>query len=112
MPPGRSATAAPRYGHEPRKRPRPRRLAAPRGRAGRFRGDRLARFGLLVVLVVVVGLYVQHALSYLSTRAEAHRQAAIVHRLERENAALAREQSSLNDPATIQRNARKLGMVK
>jgi cell division protein FtsB len=76
------------------------------------RWDRVARFGLLVVLAIVIGLYVQHALSYLSTRSEAHRQAAIVQRLERENAALARQQASLNDPATIQRDARKLGMVK
>lgn len=66
---------------------------------------------LLVVLTVVLGLYVQEALAYLSVRSEADQQAAIVHRLSRDNASLARQQRSLNQPATIQRDARALGMV-
>jgi cell division protein FtsB len=64
------------------------------------------------VFVVVVALYVQHALSYFSTRAQAASQAAIVARLTRENAALARTQRSLSDPATIIAEARALGMVR
>jgi cell division protein FtsB len=75
------------------------------------RWDRIGRLGLLVVLAVVVGLYVQHALSYLSTRQEANRQATIVQRLERQNAALTKQRAALNDPATIARTARALGMV-
>jgi cell division protein FtsB len=67
---------------------------------------------LLVVLAVVVGLYAQHALSYLSARAQAQQQQAVVQRLVRENAALEKQQRSLNDPATIARDARALGMVK
>ncbi len=63
------------------------------------------------MLAVVIGLYVQHALAYFSTRSQAEQQQAIVSRLERENAALSREQRALNDPATIQRDARALGMV-
>jgi cell division protein FtsB len=63
------------------------------------------------VLVVVAGLYVQDAMSYLATRSQANQQQAIVRRLARENAALAREQQSLQDPATIARTARALGMV-
>jgi cell division protein FtsB len=78
----------------------------------RVRWDRVGRVSLLVVLAVVAGLYAQHALSYLSTRAEANREAANVQRLSRENAALTRQQRSLNDPATITRDARALGMVK
>jgi cell division protein FtsB len=66
----------------------------------------------LVVLTVVVGLYVQHALSYLSTRAQADQQQAVVQRLVRENAALEKQQQSLKDPATIVRDARALGMVR
>jgi len=66
---------------------------------------------LLVVFAVVLGLYVQQALAYLSVRSEADQQAAIVHRLTRANASLARQQRSLNNPGTIQRNARALGMV-
>lgn len=65
-----------------------------------------------MVLAVVGGLYVQQGLSYLSTRAQADRQAAIVQRLRGQNAQLAFEQKSLNDPATIVRDARALGMVR
>jgi cell division protein FtsB len=65
-----------------------------------------------VVLAIVVGLYVEHTLSYLSTRAQADAQQAIVDSLERQNAALASEQRSLSNPATIVSDARALGMVR
>jgi cell division protein FtsB len=64
------------------------------------------------VLAVVVGLYVEHTLSYFSTHAQADQQQAIVRRLTQQNAGLAREQKSLNDPATIVARARALGMVR
>jgi cell division protein FtsB len=76
------------------------------------RWDRVGRIGLLVVLAVVAGLYVQHALAYLSTRSQADAQLTIVHRLTRENARLVREQRALNNPATIEQDARALGMVR
>jgi cell division protein FtsB len=79
--------------------------------AARIRWDRVGRVGLLVVLVVVAGLYVQHALELLSTHSQAQHQLSIVHTLERQNAALERERASLRDPATIRRDARALGMV-
>ena len=66
----------------------------------------------LIVLAVVVGLYVQHAMTYLSTRQEAHRDAAVVQRLTRDNAALMSTQRLLQDPATIEKTARALGMIK
>jgi cell division protein FtsB len=110
MPPARSASATHRRPRQTRPAPRPRRLVS-RG-AQRVRWDRLGRVGLLVVLVVVAGVYVQDALSYFSARAQADQQAAIVKRLTRENAQLAREQKSLNDPVTIVRDARALGMVR
>ena len=77
-----------------------------------MRWDRAGRVSLLIVLVVVLGLYVQHALSYLSTRAQADRALATVHQLARENHSLEREQLALQQPATIIRDARALGMVK
>ena len=67
---------------------------------------------MLVVLAVVAGLYVQHALSLLATRSQAERQLGVVQRLVHENAALAKQAQSLSDPATIQRDARALGMVR
>jgi cell division protein FtsB len=68
--------------------------------------------GLLVVLGVVVGLYVQHTLAYLSTKSQADHQQAIVNGLQRENAFLERQQKSLGQSATIVRDARALGMVR
>ncbi|HYZ80938.1 MAG TPA: septum formation initiator family protein [Solirubrobacteraceae bacterium] len=68
--------------------------------------------GLLIVLAVVVGLYVEHTLSYFSTRAQANQQQAIVNRLARENARLTRREHSLNSQATIVSEARALGMVR
>lgn len=63
------------------------------------------------MLAVVLGLYVQHTLTYFSTRAQADQQQAIVQRLARDNRALEREQKALNSQATIVSDARALGMV-
>jgi cell division protein FtsB len=78
----------------------------------RVRWDRIGRVGLLVVLCVVAGLYVQQALAYLAVRSQADRQRAIVQQLTRANASLRAQQQSLNDPAVIVREARALGMVR
>ena len=68
----------------------------------RVRWERVGRIGLLVVLtVVVVGLYVEHTLSYVATHAQAGRQQAIVTKLTRQNAQLTREEKALNTPSTI-----------
>ncbi len=80
--------------------------------AKRVRWDRVGRIVMLVVLVVVAGVYVQDALSYFSTRSQAEHQEAIVRHLTRANAQLMRQQRALNDPATIVRDARVLGMVR
>jgi len=72
----------------------------------------MGRVGLLLVLLAVAGLYVKQGLSLLSTHAQAEQQMAIVRRLITENAKLERERNSLNDPATIVRDARALGMVR
>ncbi|HEY3725704.1 MAG TPA: septum formation initiator family protein [Solirubrobacteraceae bacterium] len=109
MPPARSATAAPR--RRVRTRPRPRRVTV-RSPKLRVRWDRAGRIGLLVVLGVVMGLYVQHTLSYISTKSQADHQQAIVDRLQRQNRVLERQQKSLGNPATIVQDARELGMVR
>ena len=110
MPPARSATAAPRR-RVKSPPPRPRRVPL-KGPVLRVRWDRAGRIGLLVVLAVVVGLYVQHTLSYLSTKSQFDQQQAIVDRLAHENAILERQQKSLSNPATIVQDARALGMVR
>ena len=109
MPSARSATAAPK--RNPRTSPRPHRVA-PRGPRVRVRWDRVGRVGLLIVLTVVAGLYIQDALSYLSTRGQAEQQLSIVKHLVRDNKRLERQQQALDNSATIQQRARALGMVR
>jgi hypothetical protein len=72
----------------------------------------VGRVSLLVVLAVVVGLYVNQAISYFSVRSQAVAQMSAALRLEHQNRKLLRQQQMLRDPATIQRDARALGMVR
>jgi cell division protein FtsB len=64
------------------------------------------------VLVVVAGLYLQHTVEYFAARSTADAQHAIVRRLARQNASLRAQQRALQQPDTIERYARALGMVK
>src|SRR5579884_1316499 len=111
MPAARTTTAAPR-GHRRSGPPARRSGQRSRGQPLRIRWERVGRVVLVVVLAVVVGVYVQRGLAYLSARSQADQQAAIVKELSRQNARLAREQRALGNPATIVLDARKLGMVK
>jgi cell division protein FtsB len=116
MPSARQATAAAarRTAGAPQRqapRPRPRGVTLPPPLL-RVRWDRAGRVGLLVVLTVVVGLYVQHTLSYLSISAQAGRQEAIVDQLTRQNQSLAAQQHTLQQPSTVVREARGLGMIR
>jgi hypothetical protein len=63
------------------------------------------------VLAVVAGLYLKDAINFVSTHGEASSQLASVQRLAHENAALRAQQAALNNPVTIKRDARVLGMV-
>ena len=113
MPSARSSAARARPrpdARPPRTAARPQRVAL-RDPFTRLRWDRVGRIAMLVVLAIVAGLYAQHILAYLSTRAQAERQLAIVQTLARQNRGLLAEQKALGDPATIQRDARALGMV-
>lgn len=64
------------------------------------------------MLAVVAGLYLKDAINFIQVRSEAESQQANVRRLARANGALRREQAALNDPVTIRRDARTLGMVR
>ena len=72
----------------------------------------MGRLALLVVLIVVVGLYVQHALSYFAVRAQAAQQRAVVQHLSTQNSQLQARAQSLQNPLTIRHDARALGMVR
>ena len=80
--------------------------------AAKIRWDRMGRIGLLLVLVGVIALYVNPLRNYVSTWKEKDVRAAEVTQLERENAALSARQKELRDPVALEREARRLGMVK
>ena len=106
MPPARATTAASRrYASGPR----PRRAARS---PLRIRWERVGRVVLIIVLAVVFGLYVQQGLAFLSARSQAGEQKSILRQLTQQRASLLRQQKALSDPATIERDARRLGMVK
>lgn len=110
MPSARSsAVRAPGARRAPARRAR--RSSAPPRRFARVRWDRVGRTGLLIVLAVVAGLYLQQGIDYLSTRSAADSQRATAVSLARQNAVLTRQQQALNNPNTIKQDARALGMV-
>ena len=80
--------------------------------AARIRWDRLGRVALLLVLVGVIALYIKPVISYVSTWSEAKGRRAEVAKLQRENEALRKRKAELKNPRALEREARKLGMVK
>lgn len=98
----RRAPAAP-----PKARPR----ALPGGARG-IRWDRVSRVALLVVLLGLLFLYVGPARSYWSTVQEAKHRRAEVTRLKHENTKLRARRDALRNPAALEREARRLGMVR
>jgi cell division protein FtsB len=90
-----------------RQRPR---VVAGGGRA--IRWDRVGRVALLVVLLGVVALYVGPSISFLHTYKEAKARRGEVHALQAENAQLRARKQGLKDPRTLEREARRLGLVK
>jgi cell division protein FtsB len=80
--------------------------------AARIRWDRVGRTALLVVLVGVVALYVKPTVTYVSTYREAGQRDAEVAALQRENERLRKRRAELRDPRALEREARRLGMVK
>jgi cell division protein FtsB len=81
-------------------------------RRTRIRWDRLGRWALIVVLGFVLYLYVGPAATWVSTYREAGRKRADVAALKAENQRLRERRRDLRDPAALEREARRLGMVK
>ncbi len=76
------------------------------------RWDRLGRIALLVVLAGVVMLYVSPAHSYWQTWRESRARNAELSRLEAEHERLLARRRALREPASLMREARRLGMVR
>ena len=78
----------------------------------RIRWDRVGRVALLLVLLLLVYLYVGPIRSWWSTWQDSKAKQALVERLERENAALRKRRAALQTPQALEREARRMGMVK
>jgi cell division protein FtsB len=77
-----------------------------------IRWDRLGRWALIGVFALVLYLYIGPAVSWISTYREAARQRAQVAELRAENARLRERKAQLTAPGALEREARRLGMVK
>ena len=76
------------------------------------RWDRVGRIALLGVLALVLALYVGPAHSYWETWRQSKSKQAEVHDLQREHARLLARRRALREPASLMREARRLGMVR
>ena len=87
-------------------------MAGGRARPAGIRWDRMGRVALLVVLFGIVVLYAGPARSYVSTQREAGQRRADLARLKQEHERLLARRAGLRGPAALEREARRLGMVK
>ena len=77
-----------------------------------IRWDRLGRVGLLCVLGVILLLYIPPAKHWIEQSSTLSQQRSELGELERDNARLKKRVRELRDPAALEREARRLGMVK
>lgn len=109
---GTASGAAPLRSRSPR-RARPRERARARGApALAVRWDRLGRLALLFVLGALLYLYLSAGIHMFSKWGQARRDGAAVAHLKREHALLLRQHEALGKQATLEAEARQLGMIK
>ncbi|HEU0024910.1 MAG TPA: septum formation initiator family protein [Thermoleophilaceae bacterium] len=85
--------------------------ARPR-RSGGIRWDRVGRIALLVTLLVILGLYISPAKHWIEQSRTAGEQNRELKSLMEDNRALKKRVHALRDPATLEREARRIGMVR
>jgi cell division protein FtsB len=83
-----------------------------RRRRSGIRWDRVGRFALLTTLVVILLLYLSPAKHWIQQSRTAGAQREELRALVGENKELKRRVRSLRDPGALEREARKLGMVR
>ena len=81
-------------------------------RAATVRWDRVGRVALLLLLGVVLLLYVNPAINYVKTWQAANTKRSQVERLQDQNKRLRARRAALRSPATLEHEARALGMVR
>lgn len=80
--------------------------------AGRIRWDRLGRYALLAVLVAILLAYISPISHWMRQSDTAKHEEAALHELKEENAQLRHRVEDLKRPVALEREARRLGMVK
>jgi len=85
--------------------------ARPRRSAG-IRWDRVGRIALLATLIVILCLYVSPARHWLEQSRTAGEQTRELESLRADNHALKKRVHALHDPSALEREARRLGMVR
>jgi cell division protein FtsB len=80
-------------------------------RRTRIRWDRLGRWALVGVFAFVLLLYVGPAARWVSTYRQAKEKRAEVAQLQAQNRSLRSRQASLEGASSLERQARRLGMV-
>ena len=80
--------------------------------ATRIRWDRLGRWALIAVFAFVLYLYIGPAVNWVSTYRQAGEKRAEVAELQARNAKLKAHRGELHDARALEREARRLGMVK
>jgi cell division protein FtsB len=80
--------------------------------AERVRWDRVGRFALLLVLVALFYLYISAGARIFSTYRQERADRAAVAALAREYSALKQRNHALKDQATVEAEARRLGMAR
>jgi cell division protein FtsB len=81
-------------------------------RRTRIRWDRLGRWALIGVFAFVLVLYVGPAARWVSTYRQAKQQRAEVASLQAQNRSLRSRQAALQGASSLERQARRLGMVR
>jgi cell division protein FtsB len=84
---------------------------APRRRSG-IRWDRVGRVALLATLIVIVLSYASPARHWIKQSGTARHQQEELGELTEENRHLKRRLRALRDPGALEREARRLGMVR
>jgi cell division protein FtsB len=80
--------------------------------AARIRWDRIGRWALIGVFALVLYLYIGPARTWVSTWLEAKQRRAEVATLREENHTLRAHRAALERAGALEREARRLGMVK
>ena len=78
----------------------------------RIRWDRLGRWALIAVFAFVLYLYIGPAINWVATYRQAGEKRDDVAVLQARNAELKARRRELHDPRALEREARRLGMVK